>query len=456
MKKKSWLLGLLLSGLLPASLAQAQQLPADTLTFPDTTGSFATFSGSNSTGRIDQTQSFFQPIGLQFGGNNRTCASCHRPEAGWSLTPTVAQNLFNATNGLDPLFLPVDGANAPNADRSTVDARRRTSSLLLNKGLIRIPFLVTSSAEFRLVAVSVPQDGSFPSDFAANALNTQTISVFRRPPSTGNMKFLTDVMWDGRFTLPNQTLAQNLLSQALGATRGHLQGNVPAASQLTASQLQMFQSIVNFETNLFGAQIQDNVAGRLDALNALGGPFPLFSPPAAFFQGGIFNLYTPWANVAEAAKRSVQRGEAIFNTRVFNTGGNLVGQATCTTCHNNRGTGDNLNRRRFNLALSNPGLLLRGLPVNAPLPVYTLRRNSTGETVRTTDPGRILISGRWGVGDGDAFRPPLLRGLAARAPYFHGGQAPTLVEVVRFYNGRFAMGLTTAQQQDLVNFLLSL
>jgi cytochrome c peroxidase len=141
---------------------------------------------------------------------------------------------------------------------------------------------------------------------------------------------------------------------------------------------------------------------------------------------------------------------------VFNTGGALVGQATCTTCHSNRNAGSNLADRRFNLGISNPNLRLNGLPVNAPLPVYTLRRRSNGEIIRTTDPGRIMITGRWGVGDGDSFRVPVLRGLAGRAPYFHGGQAPSLVEVVRFYNGRFNMGLTAQQQQDLLNYLRTL
>jgi len=39
------------------------------------------------------------------------------------------------------------------------------------------------------------------------------------------------------------------------------------------------------------------------------------------------------------------------------------------------------------------------------------------------------------------FKVPMLRGLAARAPYFHNGTAKDLKAVVDFYNGRFNIGL---------------
>ena len=62
-----------------------------------------------------------------------------------------------------------------------------------------------------------------------------------------------------------------------------------------------------------------------------------------------------------------------------------------------------------------------------------------------------LISGK--CSDLGVFKVPRLRGLAARAPYFHGGNAATLREVVEFYNSRFNIGLSAQDTQDLVNFL---
>jgi cytochrome c peroxidase len=50
----------------------------------------------------------------------------------------------------------------------------------------------------------------------------------------------------------------------------------------------------------------------------------------------------------------------------------------------------------------------------------------------------------------------VLRGLAARAPYFHNGSAATLEDVVEFYDQRFGIGLTDQQKSDLIAFLNAL
>ncbi|MGO9434762.1 MAG: hypothetical protein ACLP00_10805 [Terracidiphilus sp.] len=49
----------------------------------------------------------------------------------------------------------------------------------------------------------------------------------------------------------------------------------------------------------------------------------------------------------------------------------------------------------------------------------------------------------------------VLRGLPARAPYFHNGAAANLSQLVN-YNQRFQMGLSSQQMQDLINFLQTL
>ena len=88
------------------------------------------------------------------------------------------------------------------------------------------------------------------------------------------------------------------------------------------------------------------------------------------------------------------------------------------------------------------------------LPVLTLRNNTTGATVQTTDPGRALISGLWA--DIGKVKGPILRGLAARAPYFHNGSAASLSDVVTFYDKRFSVGFTNQERADLIAFLNSL
>jgi cytochrome c peroxidase len=65
-----------------------------------------------------------------------------------------------------------------------------------------------------------------------------------------------------------------------------------------------------------------------------------------------------------------------------------------------------------------------------------------------------MITGRWA--DIGKFKGPILRALAARAPYFHNDSATTLEEVVEFYDTRFSIGLTAKEKADLVAFLQAL
>ena len=55
-----------------------------------------------------------------------------------------------------------------------------------------------------------------------------------------------------------------------------------------------------------------------------------------------------------------------------------------------------------------------------------------------------------------AYRTTPLRGLAQHAPYFHDGSAATLADVVAHYNRVRHLGLSDAQQRDLVEFLKGL
>jgi len=88
------------------------------------------------------------------------------------------------------------------------------------------------------------------------------------------------------------------------------------------------------------------------------------------------------------------------------------------------------------------------------LPVYSVQCIATGGTVQVTDLGRALKSGK--CADIGKLKGPVLRGLAARAPYFHTRGAATLNAVVEFYNQRFSLSLTPQQKADLVAFLQSL
>jgi len=75
-------------------------------------------------------------------------------------------------------------------------------------------------------------------------------------------------------------------------------------------------------------------------------------------------------------------------------------------------------------------------------------------TIYTTDPGKGLLTGL--CSDVNRIKGPILRGLAARAPYFHNGAAQNLKELVNFYNLRFQMNLSEQEKNQLISFLNSL
>ena len=419
----------------------------------DPSGTLGTYSTN---GAIDITNPFFQNL----GANGRTCNSCHVSSTAWTIAPPEVQARFNATKGTDPIFRPVDGANCPSADVSTVAARRTAYSQLLTKGLIRISLAVPAGAGFQIIGVSDPYN-------CAETTANQP-AMYRRPLPSTNLPFATTVMWDGRESPAGHSLTANLSSQAMDATLGHAQAaQAPTAAQVAA--------IVEFEIALFTAQFNDNNAGLLTAQGATGGPLNLSAqnffpgindvfgadPTGARFNPSAFNIYDAWQNSPSSSRASVARGQQLFNTfpipitgvaGVNDTLGQATVMGTCTTCHDSPNVGNHSLPLALNIGITDypgrPGLDVSGLPV------YTIQCNAGGPPIQTTDPGRALITGR--CADVGKTKGPVLRGLAARAPYFHNGSAATLRDAVDFYDSRFNLGLTDQQKQDLVAFLNTL
>ena len=435
--------------------------PIQGLNFRDESGTFSTFS---TTGHVDLKNAFFK----SFGTNGRTCQTCHQPKFGWTITPASVKEVFEDTRGQDPLFRSNDGTNSPETDQSSIQARRRASSMLLSKGLIRVGLPIPPTAEFALADVDDPYHHASSAD----------LSLFRRPLPTANLPLLSTVMWDGRENKAGRSMNDNLASQALDAINGHAQRAV--GSTLSPEVL---QSIVTFEAQLFMAQTYDTHAGWLDQNGGLGGPQSLsqqnfylgindpigLNPTGAAFDPSAFTLYSAWASSDPNADRegeedresdgraSVVRGEVLFNTKPIA----IVGVAglndklqsplihgTCTTCHDTPNVGNHSVSMPLNIGLTDAS---RRTP---DLPLYTLVNKTTGETVETTDPGRALVTGKWA--DIGKFKGPILRGLATRAPYFHNGSAASLGDAVTFYNTRFNIGLSKRESKDLVAFLRTL
>ncbi len=432
-------------------------LPNPLLT-PDSTGVLATYSTK---GGIDINNPFFQNL----GSNGRTCNTCHISTSAWTVTPADVEAKFQASRGLDPIFRTNDGSNCPSSDVSTVEARSQAYSELLSKALIRVSVQMPANAEFEIVGIQDP--------YHCPETTTTNPALYRRPLPAANLKFLSTVMWDGRETvfgaIPGKSIdmAQSLSNQAIHATTGHAQGAQPTPQQLA--------QIVAFETGLFTAQAVDHRAGKLDADSAHGGAKNLAEqntftgindslggdPTGAAFDPNVFTLFTDWANSHSPYRQSIARGENLFNSfpiRITRVGGlnDALNQSviigTCTTCHDTPNAGNH----SFSVPLAIGTTAYPAMPALdiTGLPIYSIRCNATGATVQVTDPGRAMISGK--CKDIGKLKGPVLRGLAARAPYFHNGAAATLGDAVQFYDERFNLNLTPEQKADLVAFLQTL
>jgi hypothetical protein len=75
-------------------------------------------------------------------------------------------------------------------------------------------------------------------------------------------------------------------------------------------------------------------------------------------------------------------------------------------------------------------------------------------SIKVTDVGRALITGK--AKQVGRVKGPILRGMPARAPFFHNGFGTDPGKVIDFYDDRFNLGLSAQQQADLINFLNAL
>jgi len=391
------------------------------LPFANPAGTAATFS---SAGFVDLTNPFHVPQGT----NGRSCESCHLPQTGWSVVPAEVELRFWLTAGKDPIFNLLD-ADSPTANVSTVKARHAAYSML-RQGLFRRGGNVPANAEYEIIAYDDPlHAGASLSRFEA----------FRRPLATANFHIARNVGWHDQNTNGSGDVHTGLVNQAAGNITGGQQG-APAAPETV-------EAIADYQEQLAFAQQYVVGAGLLTACGAKGGPEHLSAQAPV---NGRFDLYDAWIDLApgscttRAADRKraqIARGQELFNSP--NAGG-----GSCRGCHNAANNGSNVNGTLFDVGASRAEFRQPGMPL------YTVRNKATLEVRQTTDPGRALRSGLWA--QMDRFKTPSLRGLAARAPYFHNGIAATLEDVVTHYEVALGFVFTAEEKRDLVEFLKAL
>jgi cytochrome c peroxidase len=467
----------------------------------DASGIMGTYKAD---GPLNKSSAFFRSLGT----NGRSCGTCHIASQAMSFTPAHALQLYEQTHGSDPLFAATDGANCT----GVAPKDRAGHSLLLKSGLIRIATPVPAGAEFSISVVHDPYGCALRVDPNTQVL---TASVYRRPLPAANLSFLSAVMFDGRETIAPLTdaatfdanLRADLTHQALDATMGHAQASkAPTDAQLSA--------IVDFELGVYSGQLWDNRSGMLTDDGAAGGPMnlaaQLYYPGINDTLGGDPNgipftplsmtLYASWQPAANsrraddrfgnffgdfrrsAARADIAAGEKLFtsapmtisNVRGLNDNAALKNPTafagTCATCHDAPNVGNHSLPLPLDIGVSHSSNLNYETDLNIAaavrelsgpdLPVFIISgcanpfNKGQKASFYTSDPGKALISGH--CADFNRVKGPILRGLAARAPYFHNGAAADLNELVNFYNQRFQMALSEKQKGELVAFLNSL
>jgi cytochrome c peroxidase len=379
---------------------------------PNPGGEAATFSNK---GTIHLTGEFFKAQGK----NRQSCASCHIPEEAWSITPPTLERLFNETDGTHPVFSQPD-ANNPEMDVSTPQARRAAYSMLLTKGVFRRGGAPRPNSEWELIAVDDPHGYA----------NVNRLVHWRRSMPTINFPLgSATVNWDAASNVGKGQRAA-LLNLTNRLITGTMQGSTPTPETL--------EDIVSFEESLWTAQVTVPGVGRLDADGARGGAEGLSNLSKV---EGRFDLFDAWTDDANPLRAQIARGQDVFNS--INPS-----HKSCLVCHNSANNGTNISNTLFDINTASKEARTPDLPL------YTFRNKQTGRTLQLTDAGLGNITGLWD--DLGRFKTPTLRGLAARAPYFHNGSAATLLDAVRHYEKHFGFVFTDKERADLVAFLNAL
>lgn len=349
----------------------------------------------------------------QFGGNGRTCVTCHMRETGTITLEAVAARL--AADPQDALFR-----------HDALDGGTSGTGRLLARATIRIELTLPPF-------VTLADDPS-----------QRTIVVNRGVPSTMNTPSL-----DGGVdaALMHDLRDRDLQAQALGAIRGHAKGTVePTRAQLDAIAL--------FERN--DARFFSSAPIRT---HAQGGPQPEL--PAGVTEserrGRLFFLPDAVAGTKRAMCGQCHSGPNLNAISAFGAtqgggpegakfGSALVAERNVNKDPVFRFRVDNGAGDVRQVVLADPGVMLTD-------------RASSPHLLRFTPPSRhpALNAGH--------FKTASLWGVRLTPPYFHDNSAKSLRDVVDHYGDVFFaqiqfagafVTLTEEDRQDIVAFLMLL
>ncbi len=459
--------------------------------FEDPTGAIATYSEN---GRIDTSGAFFQSLGI----NGRNCSTCHVLDQAMSISPPQIRERFERTHGADPLFAPVDGANCTNARRS--DRGDHSLLLNYGLIRIGLTLPATAQFTISVVhdpygcaLVVDPKTGGLTVSVYRRPLPSTNLGYLSAvmfdgretvAPLTTDATFLANLQTDlthqagdaisthfqATKTPTDQQLADIVnfelglyTAQTWDESAGRLDGHGAAGGPLNLSKQEYYPAI----NDVLGADPTGDTfdSASMTVFAAWAGRSASTDDDlddAPEFRFGDRGRRNPYPDRA-AARQNIAAGEKLFNTAPL-TISNVRGlndsaalnhptsfQGTCTTCHDAPNVGDHSLPLPLDIGVghsgksgfeSDPNISQGLVELDEPdLPVFIVNgcpnpfNPGQPASFYTTDPGKALVSGL--CSDLNRVKGPILRGLAARAPYFHNGSATTLMDAVNFYNQRF-------------------
>jgi cytochrome c peroxidase len=338
---------------------------------------------------------FDQPLSSLFPNvttNGRSCASCHVPGAGLTLSPASVRGLPPT----DPLLTAAMADAGPDVTQAEILAKLKDDALV--RVNLKNPWYDPKLGN----APDNPGDLRFWRAVPTAINSGRAMSLSYTKPGTKTTVKGT-IMWD----LREPTLEQ----QAVDASRGHAQATSYFSRNLAVDIAEHERKDFAIPPTLYA---KAPVPPRRDPRRT--------NPADPFFGAPVFDLAT--ANKQFLPSVPLTPGTPAW--RGFQLFLGTPGKPACITCHNMPDTlagGTIANRSAGVSELNEPGF-----------PLVKLRlKDAKGawHTVTTADPGVAVTTGRYE--DLNTFKVAQLRGLSKFGRFFHDNHARDLKQAVRHY-----------------------
>jgi cytochrome c peroxidase len=327
---------------------------------------------------------FFLPFP---GGNGRSCATCHVPEDGFSLSPATVEARWQRLQWLRKIF---PGADDPLFRSIDADDGKQDFTLLRTRALVK-------------VRVPLPDRVRLTEQPGATH-----VTLSRAVPPLNMLKHTAPYQQD--------RTATTLEEQARSAINAHMEPTVQPTQEF-------LDTVAEFQRHLFSSAKVRKLSKAIDE----GKETPDIDPPLTTFEQLGKKKFEEFCGKCHGGPAQVQNLE----NRIFPP------------------FDGSTNPVSLNVVVSNPTPSgfptspIQGPGFDLPTQRFTVDLpNGTSVVLESSDPGTVLtdIKALETVGGNQVFNRfdiPQLRGINKTAPYFHDHRAKTLEEVMQHYQKFF-------------------